>query len=68
MQIFVQFEHLHFLLNLRENYDSLAFLCKKKQEIYSLFLQKTGFLKFAPKRWLTVLFSKKLAFFLLKKC
>ena len=31
----------------------------KKQEICSKFLQKTCFLKFAPKRLSTVLFSKK---------
>ena len=35
----------------------------KKQEICSKTLQKTRFLKFAPKLWSTVLFSKKLAFF-----
>ena len=31
---------------------------KKKQEICSKFLQKTVFFKFAPERWLTVLFPK----------
>ena len=39
-----------------------GFFVQKKQEICSQILPKTHFFKFAPKRWLTVLFPKKLAF------